>query len=371
MAQRNPMNERYQGDGPAGKTRKSAASAKPKSEAAASVYIEKKPETAKERKAAQKRREAEKRRKDEERARRVREKEKAARIAAGLEPVKEEKKKGFLDALIPSRPQTGQDKPETKVDAAASTTGASTGATGAKAGATGAKAGTATSGAGAKAGTTTGAKAGTAGAKAGTATSGAGAKAGTATKSMSATPTKAADTSAQPEKTGLFNKPPNPNYPQTAQYKQLRKIYWALLLGALGIIVISFLAQVWGIFPDFSWTGVLGLAYACAIGGVILDIAKIRPMVKKHQTDYLTGKKSPKQIKHETEAAAYARELEAAREAERVAKKGTRRSSFTKQPRVTEAAEAKSTGTKASRLIALEDEAEAQPDGVETTREDS
>lgn len=39
MATRNPMNDRYVGDGPQGKTRKSAASAKPKRKAADTVYV--------------------------------------------------------------------------------------------------------------------------------------------------------------------------------------------------------------------------------------------------------------------------------------------------------------------------------------------
>lgn len=39
MATRNPMNQRYAGDGPSGQTRKSAASAKPKRKAADTVYI--------------------------------------------------------------------------------------------------------------------------------------------------------------------------------------------------------------------------------------------------------------------------------------------------------------------------------------------
>ena len=39
MSQRNYMNDRYQDEGPKGTTRKSAASAKPKSKAAASVHI--------------------------------------------------------------------------------------------------------------------------------------------------------------------------------------------------------------------------------------------------------------------------------------------------------------------------------------------
>ena len=39
MSQRNPMNERYQSDKRQGTTRKSAASAKPKSKAASSVTV--------------------------------------------------------------------------------------------------------------------------------------------------------------------------------------------------------------------------------------------------------------------------------------------------------------------------------------------
>ncbi|MDR2957641.1 MAG: hypothetical protein LBU61_05625 [Coriobacteriales bacterium] len=58
MAQRNPLNQRYQGDGPGGQTRKSASSAKPASDAAASVRIKGKPETSAEKKAAEKERKA-------------------------------------------------------------------------------------------------------------------------------------------------------------------------------------------------------------------------------------------------------------------------------------------------------------------------
>ncbi len=54
MSQRNPMNERYQGEGHSGKTRKSAASAKPKKEVAGTVTIKTSRQTPKERKAEQK-----------------------------------------------------------------------------------------------------------------------------------------------------------------------------------------------------------------------------------------------------------------------------------------------------------------------------
>lgn len=54
MSQRNPMNERYQTDERKGQTRKSAASAKPKTKAASSVRVQSTTKTPKEKKAARK-----------------------------------------------------------------------------------------------------------------------------------------------------------------------------------------------------------------------------------------------------------------------------------------------------------------------------
>jgi hypothetical protein len=81
MSQRNPLNQRYQGDGPTGQTRKSAASVKPVSEAAASVYVKNKPKTAAERKAAEKARKAKLDQKATERARKAARAAQAARTA--------------------------------------------------------------------------------------------------------------------------------------------------------------------------------------------------------------------------------------------------------------------------------------------------
>jgi hypothetical protein len=84
MAQRNPMNDRYQGDGPGGQTRKSAARAKPIKQAASTVHIKKKPQTPAEKRAARKAREKEEAAKAAEKARRAQEKAKAeAAEAAG------------------------------------------------------------------------------------------------------------------------------------------------------------------------------------------------------------------------------------------------------------------------------------------------
>jgi hypothetical protein len=54
MSQRNPMNDRYQSEDRKGLTRKSAASLKPKSKAAASVRIETKTKTPQQKKAEKK-----------------------------------------------------------------------------------------------------------------------------------------------------------------------------------------------------------------------------------------------------------------------------------------------------------------------------
>jgi membrane protein involved in colicin uptake len=82
MAQRNPLNERYQGDGPGGQTRKSAARAKPVTQAASSVHIKKKPQTEAEKRAARKARAKEEERRAAERARKKAEKAEAEGASA-------------------------------------------------------------------------------------------------------------------------------------------------------------------------------------------------------------------------------------------------------------------------------------------------
>ena len=54
MSQRNPMKERYQGEKVKGQTKKSAASAKPKTKAASSVYVRSTKKTEQEKKAERK-----------------------------------------------------------------------------------------------------------------------------------------------------------------------------------------------------------------------------------------------------------------------------------------------------------------------------
>jgi hypothetical protein len=113
MAQRNPMNQRYQGDGPGGQTRKSAASAKPVTQAASSVHIKKAPQTDSEKRAARKAREKEMERKSIERARRAAERAKAEASAGETDkqvtPPAPEKPRGLLGKLLapaPNMPST-------------------------------------------------------------------------------------------------------------------------------------------------------------------------------------------------------------------------------------------------------------------------
>ena len=98
MAQRNPMNQRYQGEGPGGQTRKSATSAKPVSKAAASVHIKKKPTTKSEKRAAEKAREREAEAKAKQKAEREAEKAKAAGVEEE-DKTKGKSKGGFFDSF--------------------------------------------------------------------------------------------------------------------------------------------------------------------------------------------------------------------------------------------------------------------------------
>ncbi|MDR0350067.1 MAG: hypothetical protein LBH64_00770 [Coriobacteriales bacterium] len=104
MAQRNPMNQRYQGDGPGGQTRKSAARAKPVSQAAATVHIKKKPQTDSEKRAARKAREKEEERKAIERAKRKAEREQAEGEQSEGDAAESEQPKGFLGKLLAPAP---------------------------------------------------------------------------------------------------------------------------------------------------------------------------------------------------------------------------------------------------------------------------
>jgi hypothetical protein len=310
------MNDRYQGDGPVGKTKRSATSAKPKKEAAASVHIEKKPETPQERKAARKRREAETRRKAEERARKAAQREKAALAAAGIEPAAP-KKSGFLASITGMLPKRSAARDAVGAHAA---TGAGT--TGQDAVGEGA------AGDGASGRDSAGKGAAPAGQKSQALSSlpnpakpgGKAAKAAAKPAPRPAAPA-AAPTSATA--TGP-NAQPNLSLPlvKTPQYKRLKRLHYTLLGCALVSIGLSFFLQMNGFQEQTIVTALLVIGYATAIGGIVLDFGKIRPLIKRQHAAAGSGRKSPKQLKHEMEANEQAKRLQEARDAEKASKRG-------------------------------------------------
>jgi uncharacterized membrane protein len=263
MSQRNPMNERYQGEGPGGKTKKSAAKLKPKTAAASSVHIEAKPTTRQERKAASRRREAEERRKAEERARKAQERERKARIAAG-EELPEPKKPGLLDKLFPKKNAiVPGGTPRAASATAAGSSAARTGSTG------------------------------------------------------------AASTTRQSA------------FPTTKRYKDLRRIYWILLGIGVVFVAMSFIFQMNYYDRVEVWGVPMGLAYVMIIGAIIFDFVKVKPLVKAHQKQISggSGRKSPKQLKHEQEAAERARQIEEFNKAKKQARRFSPRQVLERLPK--------------------------------------
>ena len=69
--------------------------------------------------------------------------------------------------------------------------------------------------------------------------------------------------------------------PPTPQYKRLRKIWWALLIGAIAATALSWVGRSW--FPDAVSYVMLGAAYVCIIGALYVDFSKIRKVRRAYQ----------------------------------------------------------------------------------------
>ena len=259
MATRNPMNQRYQGEGPGGQTRKSAASAKPTSQAAGSVYVKKKPVTDSEKRAAKKAREKEAAAKAKVKADKAAARAKAAQAEAEAAAAAEAEKAREADA------------------AAGDADGGAAGA-----GAKGAK-----------------------GAK------GAG-----------------VDGVLAKLKKIFIGDPKRPTVDasyKTEEYKKWRKVYWILLAIGIVAVAISFYMTSRDSYGTTQFIILMVVAYGAIIAAFVVDFRKIRPLMKKRQTGGTTGKKTPKVLKHEQEAAAQAAAVEAARRAAKESKKVQRR----------------------------------------------
>ena len=272
MAQRNPMNDRYQGDGPQGKTRKSATKLKPKAGAASTVHIEAKPTTKQERKAAQKRRKSQLEAKDRERLRKAKERERKQKEAAG-EVIEEAKPPTILDKvkgifINPDKKLSTKEEVEASRAKRAAEKGDGRGGAG---------------------------------------------------------PT-VKDNMLPLQTVATWHRGPD-----TPEYRKLKYIYWALL--GCGIVAAGFSLLFVYIFPD-TMQGLnlylpLGVSYAGIISALVLDTTKIKKIQRAHQYGGQT-KKSPKQVKHAREQAEAAALLEQSKKAQKDQKRADSKIPFVK-----------------------------------------
>ena len=292
MARRSVMNDRSIGIGTSGKTRKSAASIKPKAEAAASVRTAKRPMTAKEKKAEQKRREAELRQKEYEKIRKREEREKAALRAAGIEPasLKEEEEKGKKKGFFPGMKEALDDNKKLKAQEKAVREKVEARKKAMEEARTKAEA---------EAAIREEAEV-------------------TAVEEVHApeehvseaspgvnTATGAGEAKAPAKKVlkGLFLGSRNdPTLPKSGKYWAYRRLYTALIGTGLVLVVVTVLLGVFGFPTNALWIASIAVGYVMLITGFVFDHFKIKPIVEEHRKRITSTKKSPKQIKHDLKA---------------------------------------------------------------------
>lgn len=103
--------------------------------------------------------------------------------------------------------------------------------------------------------------------------------------------------------------------PPTPQYKRLRKIWWALLIGAIAATALSWVGRSW--FPDAVSYVMLGAAYVCIIGALYVDFSKIRKVRRAYQDEMMSKKtKEMRAAEKQQKAAERAAKKEAAAKAE-------------------------------------------------------
>ena len=83
--------------------------------------------------------------------------------------------------------------------------------------------------------------------------------------------------------------------PPTEEYKKLKRIWWAMLGGAIILTVLAMCGTMWWADNEVATWGCLIPAYALIIGALWLDFAKIRKVRRNYQMEML--KKHPKEAK--------------------------------------------------------------------------
>ena len=103
--------------------------------------------------------------------------------------------------------------------------------------------------------------------------------------------------------------------PPTPQYKRLRKIWWALLIGAIAATALSWVGRSW--FPDAVSYVMLGAAYVCIIGALYVDFSKIRKVRRAYQEQMEASKsKEQRALEKQQKAAQKAQKADRRGEAE-------------------------------------------------------
>lgn len=111
--------------------------------------------------------------------------------------------------------------------------------------------------------------------------------------------------------------------PPTPEYKRLRRIWFALLAGAIVFTVLAMtVGNMYAAEDDSIMWAFLFPAYACIIAAIWLDMSKVRKVRREYQLEML--KKNPKKAKNYAVTNA-ANKKAAMKEAEREEKKATKR----------------------------------------------
>ena len=121
--------------------------------------------------------------------------------------------------------------------------------------------------------------------------------------------------------------------PPTERYKKLRRWWWISLVGAIICTIVAFAGQSW--LPTVVCYVILALAYAFAIGAIVLDFTKIRKERERYQAEMERDTKESRATEKQLKAAereARRREAEAAKAA---AEKGEAEPAAQEKPKPT------------------------------------
>ena len=125
--------------------------------------------------------------------------------------------------------------------------------------------------------------------------------------------------------------------PPTKRYKDLRRLWWILLISAIVLTVVSFFGQQY-MSPTLTMVTLIA-AYACIIAALYVDFSKIRKERRRYQAEMM--KKHPKAIKQAEKAAV--EEMQQRQEEKEEKKKGGFMSRFKKDKSETSSEEASET----------------------------